>query len=45
VEELGWLAVEENMRASALIPLLALMTCSAQQQAVTVPPGTCAVDV
>ena len=33
------------MRASALIPLLALLACSAQQQAVTVPPGTCVVDV
>src|SRR5215471_12748241 len=33
------------MRALALIPLLALVACSAQQQAVTVPPGTCVVDV
>jgi len=33
------------MRSLALIPLLALLACSAQQQAVTVPPGTCVVDI
>jgi hypothetical protein len=33
------------MLAFALIPLFALVACSAQQQAITVPPGTCAVDV
>ena len=33
------------MRALGLIPLLSLVACSAQQQAVTVPPGTCVVDV
>jgi len=36
---------EESMRAPGLIPLLALAACSAQQQAVTVPPGTCVADV
>ena len=38
------LAVQKNMRALALIPLLVLVACSVQQQAVTVPPGTCVVD-
>ena len=33
------------MRALGLIPLLSLVACSAQQQAVTVPPGTCVADV
>jgi hypothetical protein len=33
------------MRAIGLIAFLALAACSAQQQAVTVPPGTCVVDV
>ena len=33
------------MRFFGLITLLALAGCSAQQQAVTVPPGTCVVDV
>jgi len=33
------------MRAFGLITLLALVACSAQQQAVTVRPGTCVVDV
>jgi hypothetical protein len=42
---LGSTGKEENMRALGLIPLLALAACSAQQQAVTVPPGTCVVDV
>jgi hypothetical protein len=33
------------MQAFWLITLFALAACSAQQQAVTVPPGTCVVDV
>jgi hypothetical protein len=33
------------MRAIGLVTLLALAACAAQQQAVTVPPGTCVVDV
>jgi hypothetical protein len=45
VEELRWAGVEKNMRAFALIPLFALVACSVQQQAVTIPPGTCVVDV
>jgi hypothetical protein len=39
------LAEEKNMRVFPLMPLLALAACSAQQQAVTVPPGACVVDV
>ena len=39
------LAVQKNMRALALIPLLALVACSAQQQAAVTVPGTCVVDV
>ena len=45
MEELRWAGVEKNMRAFALIPLFALVACSVQQQAVTIPPGTCVVDV
>ena len=33
------------MRAIVLVSLLAFAACSAQQQAVTAPPGTCVVDV
>jgi len=33
------------MRTFWPIALLALVACSAQQQAITVPPGTCVVDI
>jgi hypothetical protein len=40
-----WHPLSRTMRVLVLVSLLALAGCAAQQQAVTVPPGTCVVDV